>query len=121
MSLEGLTMFLAALAGVILVLVVLIQNPKGGGLSSSFASANQIGGVRRTTDFLEKATWTLAIAIVVLSMASSMFMDRGGQITSDEDLARMRAELEQVNTGAVQSFNLNEGNEALPPSPTNPQ
>ena len=46
--------------------IVLIQNSKGGGLASSFASSNQIMGVRKTTDFLEKATWTLAIVIVLL-------------------------------------------------------
>jgi len=52
---------------VLLVLVILVQNPKGGGLSSEFGSANQIGGVRKTADFLEKSTWGLAIALVVLS------------------------------------------------------
>ena len=45
----------------LLILIVLVQNSKGGGLSSSFASSNQIMGVRKTTDFLEKATWTLEI------------------------------------------------------------
>jgi preprotein translocase subunit SecG len=48
---------------------VLIQNSKGGGLASNFASSNQIMGVRKTTDFLEKATWSLAGAIMVLSLA----------------------------------------------------
>ena len=47
---------------VLLILIVLVQNSKGGGLASSFASSNQIMGVRKTTDFLEKATWTLAEA-----------------------------------------------------------
>lgn len=58
-----------------LLLVILVQNPKGGGLSSGFGSANQLGGVRKTTDFLEKATWTFAIALVVLSLASVGFTD----------------------------------------------
>ena len=49
--------------------IVLIQESKGGGLSSNFASYNQIGGVRKTTDFIEKATWSLAIAMVVISVA----------------------------------------------------
>lgn len=52
----------------LLVIVVLVQNPKGGGLASGFSSANQIGGVRKTTDFLEKATWGLLIFLVVLSL-----------------------------------------------------
>ncbi|MBQ9469596.1 MAG: preprotein translocase subunit SecG [Bacteroidales bacterium] len=51
----------------LLILVVLVQNPKGGGLSSTFAGANQVMGVRKTADFFEKASWTLAIVLVVLS------------------------------------------------------
>ena len=56
---------------VLLVLIVLIQNPKGGGLSSTFGQGNQIMGVRKTTDFLEKATWGLAIAVLALSIFAS--------------------------------------------------
>lgn len=55
---------------IVLILVVLVQNPKGGGLSSTFAGANQVMGVRKTADFFEKASWTLAIALVVLSFLS---------------------------------------------------
>jgi preprotein translocase subunit SecG len=58
---------------VLLILVVLIQNPKGGGISANFASGNKIMGVKRTNDFIEKATWTLVIGLFVLSMASNMF------------------------------------------------
>ena len=52
---------LIVLAAVLMCFVVLIQNSKGGGLSSSFAASNQIMGVRKTTDFIEKLTWGLAI------------------------------------------------------------
>ena len=62
---------LIVLASVLMCFVVLIQNSKGGGLASSFASSNQIMGVRKTTDFIEKLTWGLAIFMVVLSIASS--------------------------------------------------
>ena len=55
----------------LLVAVVLIQNPKGGGLSAQFSSSNQFMGVRKTADFLEKATWTLAICLMGLSLVSS--------------------------------------------------
>ena len=55
----------------LLVAVVLIQNPKGGGLSANFSSSNQFMGVRKTADFLEKATWTLAIILMSLSLASN--------------------------------------------------
>jgi len=58
---------------IFLILVVLIQNPKGGGLSSAFSSSNQLMGVQRTGDFLEKTTWTLAGALIVLSLATSIF------------------------------------------------
>ena len=53
---------------VLLALIVLVQNSKGGGLSSSFASNNQIMGVRRTADVLEKTTWGFAIALFVLCL-----------------------------------------------------
>lgn len=56
---------------ILLALIVLVQNPKGGGLAAGFSGASQIGGVQRTADFLEKATWTLAIALVVLSLVST--------------------------------------------------
>ncbi|MFI5151603.1 MAG: preprotein translocase subunit SecG [Bacteroidia bacterium] len=62
---------------ILLIIVVLIQNSKGGGLSSQFAGSNQIMGVRRTADFLEKATYTLAIALLVLSLLSAASLSKG--------------------------------------------
>ena len=62
---------LMVLAAILMCFVVLVQNSKGGGLSSSFASSNQIMGVRKTTDFIEKFTWGLAIFMVVISIATS--------------------------------------------------
>ena len=69
---------LIIITSVLLVLVVLVQNPKGGGLSSSFGGGvgNQIMGAKKTTDFLEKATWTLAIVLIVLSLASNFAIPR---------------------------------------------
>ncbi|HNO06352.1 MAG TPA: preprotein translocase subunit SecG, partial [Flavobacteriales bacterium] len=52
----------------LLALVVLAQNPKGGGLAAGFTGAQQIGGVQRTTDFLEKSTWTLAAVLMILCL-----------------------------------------------------
>jgi protein translocase, SecG subunit len=69
-----LLIILIVIAAVLLSFIVLIQNSKGGGLSSGFSSSNQIMGVRKTTDFLEKATWGLAAAIVVLSIITSYTM-----------------------------------------------
>lgn len=59
---------LAVVVAILLTLIVLIQESKGGGLASGFASANALAGVRKTTDFVEKATWTLAAALVVLAI-----------------------------------------------------
>ena len=59
-----LTVFII-LASLLMIGIVLVQKSKGGGLASNFASSNQIMGVRKTTDFVEKATWTLAIVIMV--------------------------------------------------------
>lgn len=55
----------------LLALVVLAQNPKGGGLAAGFTGAQQIGGVQRTADFLEKATWSLSGALMVLCLISA--------------------------------------------------
>ena len=62
---------LILIASVLLVGVVLIQKSKGGGLAANMSNYNQLAGVRRTTDFVEKATWGLAIFICVLSIASA--------------------------------------------------
>lgn len=66
---------LIIIVAILLGIVVLLQNSKGGGLASEFSSSNQIMGVRKTADFLEKATWTLAIILVLLSFATC-FMGR---------------------------------------------
>lgn len=58
---------------ILMVLIVLVQKSKGGGLSSNFSSSNQIMGVRKTTDFVEKATWTLAGIIIFLCVISTYF------------------------------------------------
>ena len=65
---------LILIASILLILIVLIQNSKGGGLASGFSSSNQIMGVRKTTDFLEKATWSLAGAVIVLRIVITAFI-----------------------------------------------
>lgn len=62
---------------VFLVLIVLVQNSKGGGLAANFQGSTQIMGVRRTTDFLEKSTWTMAAVLMVLSIVGSIIVSRG--------------------------------------------
>lgn len=60
---------LIVLASLLMIFIVLIQESKGGGLASNFSSSNSIMGVRKTTDVVEKLTWGLAIAMVVISVA----------------------------------------------------
>lgn len=85
-----LCVILIVLVSVLMCGIVLIQNSKGGGLAAGFASSNQIMGVRKTTDFLEKATWTLAALIVVVSIAAAYSIPR-------------ESEVEIINPAAVES------------------
>jgi len=68
---------LIIIASILLTIVVLLQNSKGGGLAANFAAGNQTFGVRQTADFLEKATWTLAIIILILSILATAFISTG--------------------------------------------
>jgi preprotein translocase subunit SecG len=76
---------------ILLVLIVLVQNSKGGGLASNFQSAGQVMGVRKTTDFLEKATWGLAGALLLLAVIGSAFIPRG---EAGVDESRVRQQIE---------------------------
>jgi preprotein translocase subunit SecG len=85
---------------VLLTLVVLVQNSKGGGLASNFSSSNQIMGVRKTADFLEKATWTLAVALLLLSMASIFVIPRNGTTTTTKT-SEMQSKAQEAPAGAA--------------------
>ena len=85
---------LILVVSVLLGLVVLVQNSKGGGLISNFGGANQMMGVRQTTDFLEKATWTLATMLVVLCLVSSMTIKSGR--SGDVQDSQMREQIEMA-------------------------
>ena len=80
----------------LMMLVVLVQNSKGGGLVSNLSSSNQILGVRKTTDFLEKATWTLAIVLVLLCLVSSFSIPKNGVGTGTQVDTEMRQQLEKT-------------------------
>jgi preprotein translocase subunit SecG len=90
------------LASLLLILIVLVQNSKGGGLSSGFSATNQVMGVRKTTDFLEKATWTLAIAVSLLCIVSAGFIT-----TSDEVQAKQSIIKNEVQNAVKVDPNLN--------------
>jgi preprotein translocase subunit SecG len=85
----------------LLVMFVLVQNSKGGGLVSSFSSSNQVMGVRRTTDFLEKVTWILALALVVLAIVSTAFLPR----QSETNKSAIEQQIQNVQEpGAIPNF-----------------
>ncbi|MCK5677936.1 MAG: preprotein translocase subunit SecG [Flavobacteriaceae bacterium] len=78
------TLFLVLIiiVSALLILVVMVQNPKGGGLSSSFggAGSQNLGGVQNTTNFLDKSTWTLAIALFALILLSNFAIPRNNTV-----------------------------------------
>ncbi len=86
---------LMLLASVLMGLVVLVQNSKGGGLASNFAASNQIMGVRQTADFLEKATWTLAVAMLVFALVSAIVIPNHSASSGVAD-TELRSKIEQT-------------------------
>jgi preprotein translocase subunit SecG len=68
---------LVIIACVFQVLIVLVQNSKGGGLAANFTGTGQTMGVRKTADFLEKSTWSLAAAILILCVVATATIPRG--------------------------------------------
>ncbi|MBN8567710.1 MAG: preprotein translocase subunit SecG [Flavobacteriales bacterium] len=93
----GFSVFLVLITIVcfLLIVVIMVQNPKGGGLSSTFGNSQQIGGVQKTTDFLDKSTWTLGIILIALIMLSSLaFNGKSEAITIEKsDAAPAKAEV----------------------------
>lgn len=77
---------LAIVVCVLLGLIILIQNPKGGGLSSGFSGSNNVMGVQRTGDFLEKGTWALAITLMVIALLINVAIPRGGDTNPNNDI-----------------------------------
>ena len=77
---------LILICSVLLVLIVLVQNSKGGGLAAGFSSSNQVLGVRKTTDFLEKTTWTLAGILVALCVTITSFIPKEQEQTGISDV-----------------------------------
>jgi len=84
---------LILVVAILLILIVLVQNSKGGGLAANFSGSNQLMGVRKTTDFLEKATWTLAILLVVFSILASMTIPRE---ETDSDKSMIENQIQEM-------------------------
>lgn len=81
--------WLIMVISVFLVIVVLVQNSKGGGITNNFSSSQQLFGVRKTTDFLEKATWTLAAALILFSFACAGTMPSANQVNRSSELEEL--------------------------------
>ncbi|PIE49793.1 MAG: preprotein translocase subunit SecG [Flavobacteriales bacterium] len=79
-------LILIVIVAVLLILVIMVQNPKGGGLSSSFGGAGtqNLGGVKNTTNFLDKSTWTLATALGALILLSNFAIPRDNVNTQSQ-------------------------------------
>lgn len=101
-----LAVILILLASLILVLIVLVQNPKGGGLASGFTGANQFGGVAQTNKFLEKSTWTLAVVILGLSLFATISLPR--QQVEQSDLTEVINNID-FNSAPVNPVQINPG------------
>ena len=102
---------LIVIASLLLILLVLVQESKGGGLASGFSSSNQVMGVRKTTDFLEKATWTLIGSVAVLCVAASFFIGSAQQSTDPA----MRESIEKAEGAINNNITVPEvGGTALP-------
>lgn len=95
MGLYILVSVLILIACILLILVVLVQNSKGGGLAANFASTGQMMGVRKTADFLEKTTWSLAIALLSLSLISILVIPRGADVRTMQD-TELRNKIENM-------------------------
>jgi preprotein translocase subunit SecG len=76
---------LIVIIAILLGLIILVQNPKGGGLATGFTGTTQMGGVQRTTDFLEKATWYLASAMLVLCLLSAAYFTEADVVEGEDD------------------------------------
>ncbi|WP_295936718.1 preprotein translocase subunit SecG [uncultured Alistipes sp.] len=94
---------LILVASVLVILAVLVQSPKSG-MAANFGASNQVMGVRQTSDFLEKFTWTMAIAIVVLSLVATLAMDKGRVAESNSAITKdAKALQEQMLDSEVQT------------------
>ncbi len=95
----AITVFLI-LASILLVLIILVQNSKGGGLAAGFSSGTQLMGVRKTTDLLERLTWGLAISIFVLSVAGTFALPRNQQGVAPSSI---QEQIDQATVPAAQA------------------
>lgn len=109
------SVILIVIVSLLMCVVVLIQNSKGGGLASAFASSNQIMGVRKTTDFLEKTTWILAGCMVVLSIVAAYSLPHA--VSRDSVLIEKAASESATNAATVPGFDAPAAETSAPEAP----
>lgn len=107
---------LIVLAAILMIGIVLIQESKGGGLASNFSSSNAIMGVRKTTDVVEKATWTLAAAMVILSVICAYVAPRAA--TEQSVLEQNATQTQTTNPVNAPGFTVGEQSEETPAAAT---
>ena len=96
-------LILIIIVSLLLILVIMVQNPKGGGLSSSFGGggSQSLGGVQNTTNFLDKSTWTLAIALFALILLSNFAIPRTDSVDVESETEGIINEREVLDTPAT--------------------
>ncbi|WP_461532154.1 preprotein translocase subunit SecG [Sinomicrobium sp.] len=111
MSTFSIFMVLIVIVALLLVLVIMVQNPKGGGLSSSFGGGGGqiVGGVKKTGDFLDKSTWTLATILIALILLSNLSL-RNSSASQESKLLDSRPERQETTVP--------QQNNAIPPAAT---
>ena len=96
MSTFSIFLVLITIVCFLLIVVIMVQNPKGRGLSSSIGGSQMLGGVQKTTDFLDKSTWTLATILIALILLSSLSFS-GSMSDTDSKI------IEKTETAAPQT------------------
>lgn len=111
MGLYTLFVILIVIAAVLMIGIVLIQESKGGGLASNFSSSNSVLGVRKTTDFIEKATWGLAIAMVVCSVICAYVAPSAN---TDQSVIERTSESSTSNPNNLPNFGASQQKQGAP-------
>ena len=107
---------LIVLTCVLLVLVVLVQNPKGGGISSGIIGSNQVMGVKKTSDFIEKLTWGLATSLVILCLFASFTLpNKEARATTG---STMQEQIDNAGTAPQKAPVQNQPVQSQPAQPT---
>ncbi len=107
---------LIVIVSILLGLIVLVQNSKGGGLASGLSASNQVMGVRKTTDFLEKLTWGFAISLIVLAIVGNLVLPKGGKNAENQSLIQQQID----NTAAPTTTGAPASGAAQGQKPTQP-